>query len=101
MGSGIGYSRRDIGDEPRPLVVEYLNGKDAAIRAHSCDTDEIVRRGCGDAGTMSSVSETVLDAAHVAVLPHNLRSQVRVGVVDSGVNDGDHNVRNSGGDPPG
>src|SRR5439155_27287536 len=66
--------------------------KDAAIRTHSRPTNNIVRRGCRNAGTMSSVSKTVPDAADVAILAHNPRESVWMGIVDACINDGDDNA---------
>src|SRR5262245_35629542 len=92
MGSSVGDSRGDVGDVPGALVVEHLNAMNAAVRAHSCNTDNIVGFSCGDPGDMGAMPETVLDSAHIAVLAHNLRGQVWVGIVYARIDDGDDNA---------
>src|SRR2546425_5807146 len=78
---------------PGSVVFESLNEKDPEMRALPRHTDNIVRRGCRNAGDMSSVSETVPDAADVAILAHNLRGQVGVGIIDARIHDANDNAR--------
>ena len=85
--------RRDVGDETAPLVAKHLHGQDAAVRADARDADAIVCGGRGDARDMGSMSETVLDTAHVALLADALRRQVRVEAIDTCIDDSENNTR--------
>src|SRR5262249_16118318 len=65
----------------------------AAIRAHSCNSDMIVGCACGDPGHMGAVPETVLGGvAHEGVLTNDLPAQIGVGIVHARVDDRDDNV---------